>query len=235
MTRLPPALVLALGAAALGLPGAAFAQDGADPVWTVEGSVGAVSDYRYRGYSLSDGDPALQGGLTVSHSGGFYGDLWLSTIDEYGIGSDGDGARVEATVTLGWAGAIGGLDVDVGVSTYQYPDGTDVAYSEIPVQIGQTRGAVTWTLGAAWAPDGQTALGDADNRYVWGGLDVAPDAWPVSLRGTVGYEDGAWAPGGKTDWLVGLALPVGPATLGLDYVDSDVDDSAVVLSLFVGF
>ena len=26
----------------------------------VSGSVGVVSDYRYRGYSLSDGDPAVQ-------------------------------------------------------------------------------------------------------------------------------------------------------------------------------
>lgn len=222
-------VVLMLGAAP------ALAQDGPEPRWTVEGVAGAVSDYRYRGLSLSGDDAAVQAGLTVSHAGGLYGDAYLSSIEEYGAGADGDGAKAEATVTLGWAGAVAGLDVDAGVAAYLYPDGTDVSYVELPAQVGQTRGPLTWTLGAAWAPSGQAALGGRSNRYVWGGLELAPEGLPLTLRTTVGRESGAYAPGGKTDWLVGAVLPLGPLALGLDYVDSDAGDGAVVASLFLSF
>lgn len=224
------AALLAAGASLGGSP--AKAQN---RYWTVEGSAAVVSDYRYRGYSLSGLDPAVQANLTASNASGLYGDVFVSTIAEYGVGADGDGADVEVTLTAGWAGEVGGFDVDVALSAYQYPDGSDVSYAEIPVQVGQTRGALTWTVGAAWAPGGQDALGGEDNRYIWAGLDLAPSAWPASFRGTVGYEDGAYAPGGKTDWLVGVTAPVGGLRLGLDYVDSDADAAALVARVSVEF
>lgn len=231
MTQSLP-LVLLLSAA---MAGPVFAQDGVSAEWTVSGAAGVVSDYRYRGYSLSDGRPAAQAGLTASHSSGVYGDVYVSTIEEYGLGDDGEGAHIEATFSLGWAGAIAGFDIDTAVSAYRYPGGTDVSYFEIPVQAGRTMGALTATVGASWAPGGQRALADESNRYVWGALDLAPETWPVTLRGTIGFEDGAWAPGGKTDWLIGMALPMGPVVLGVDYVDSSTDGGAMVASLFVSF
>jgi uncharacterized protein (TIGR02001 family) len=39
----------------------------------------AVSDYRFRGVSLSDKDPAFQPGITVSHESGIYVGAWAST------------------------------------------------------------------------------------------------------------------------------------------------------------
>lgn len=211
------------------------AQEAPSPVWALEGETGVVSDYRYRGASLSDEASAWQAGLTVSRPGGLYGDLHVSTIAAYGGTEDEDGAHIEAALTLGWAGSLGDFAVDAAVTTYQYPGGVDVAYAEIPVQIGQTRGPLTWTLGAAWAPAGQTALGNRDNRYVWGGLDLAHAAWPITLHGALGFEDGAYAPDGKTDWRVGMTAPLGSIDLGLDYVDSDVATGALVVRLFIGF
>lgn len=221
-------IVVVLAALAAG-PG--FAQSSP---WTAEATVGAVSDYRYRGYSLSDGDPALQGGATLIHRSGFYADVFVSTIDEYGVGDDGDGAEVEITGSFGWSGAVSGYDIDVSVLAYRYPDGDDVDYVEVPVQVSRTFDALTGTLGFAYAPD-QSALGDEDNRYGWAGLTYAPDAWPIGLNGRLGHEDGAFAPEGKTDWEVGLSRNLGPATLGLAWTDSDRTDGALVASLFVGF
>ena len=202
--------------------------------WSLTGTVGVVSDYRYRGYSLSDERPALQGGLTASHASGFYGDVFVSTIDEYGVGLDGDGAEVEITGMLGWAGQVGGFDVDVAASAYRYPDGDDVNYVEFPLQIGRTYEALGWAIGVALAP-AQASLADEDNRYGWTSLTYAPSSWPVSLTGRVGYEDGAFAPDGKTDWSVGVARDLGLVSLDLSWIDSDADNGQAVASVFVNF
>lgn len=229
--ELPAAL--AISAALAAQP--ALAQEAPAPTWQVEATAGVVSDYRYRGLSLSDGKPAAQAGATVTHASGVYGDAYLSTIEEYGVGADGDGAKVEATLTMGWAGSVSGLDVDAAVAAYRYPDGSSVSYYEFPVQIARTRGAFTWTLGAAWAPRGQKALGDRSNRYAWAGVDLAPERSPVHAHASVGHEEGAYAPGGKRDWAVGLSAPLGPLEARLDYVDSDAGAAKLVASLFAAF
>lgn len=51
--------------AAVLAPGGVQAQD-----WTWSGRLGAVSDYRDRGYTLSEGNAVLQGELTLSHASG---------------------------------------------------------------------------------------------------------------------------------------------------------------------
>ena len=42
--------------------------------WSAE--VGLVSDYRYRGHSLSNSTPALQASLAGEHDSGLYAELW---------------------------------------------------------------------------------------------------------------------------------------------------------------
>lgn len=210
----------------------AFAQD-AGP-WSVEGRIGVVSDYRERGYTLSDEEPAIQAEATVSHETGLYAGVWGAGIAEYGIGPDGDGAEIEVTLYAGWAGTVAGFDVDAGVWQNVYPDGDDVNYVEFPLQIGRTFGDATFSTGVVWAP-AQTGTGDEANTWVWTRADYAPEAWPVSLHAVLGHEDGGFAPDGKTDWRVGVAAPLGAFTLGLDWVDSDTEDSAVVGSVFWGF
>lgn len=202
--------------------------------WSVEGRVGVVSDYRDRGYTLSAEDPVLQGEATLSHASGLYAGVWGSGIEEYGVGPDGDGATVEVTLYAGWAGSAGGFDIDLGVWSNVYPDGDDVNYVEFPVQIGRTFGDATFSTGVVWAP-AQTGTGDEANTWVWTRADYAPESWPVSLHAMVGHEDGGFAPDGKTDWRVGLEAPVGAFTLGVDWVDSDTEDNAVVASVFWGF
>ena len=225
----PTQLILALGVLAIG--GAASAQE---PAWTVEGRIGVVSDYRDRGYTLSNEDPSLQGEVTVSHASGVYAGVWASTIEEYGVGPDGDGAEVEVTLYSGWAGVLAGFDIDVGVWQNIYPDGDEVNYVEFPVQAGRTFGETTFSAGVIWAPS-QTGVGDQANTYVWTRADFAPESWPIGLHATIGHEDGGFAPDGNTDWRLGLEAPMGDLTLGVDWVDSDTEDSAVVGRVFWNF
>ena len=63
-----------LGSTLLAAP--AFAQEESDI--TVSGNVALVSEYRFRGVDLSDSDPAIQGGISVSHSSGLYVGTWGS-------------------------------------------------------------------------------------------------------------------------------------------------------------
>lgn len=224
-----PALLSA--ALLLAVPGMAWAQD---PEWTVDGRIGVVSDYRDRGYTLSDEEPAVQGEITLGHVSGLYGGVWGSSIAEYGVGSDGDGAEVEITLYAGWAGDVAGFEVDVGVWQNLYPDGDDVNYVEFPLEAGRAFGDVAFSVGVIWAP-AQTGTGDDENRWIWTRADYSPTAWPVSFHARLGHEDGGFAPDGKTDWRVGVEAPVGGFVLGIDWVDSDTEDSAVVGRVFRGF
>lgn len=203
----------------------------ASPV-TVEGGVGAVSDYRFRGVSLSDRKPALQADLTVSHKSGAYAAVFVSTIDEYGQDSDGNGANVELDYTTGWAFTGAGLDFDVAASVYTYPDGVGVNYVELPVQAAKTIGAWTGSVGFAYAPE-QHAL-ERSNRYLWIGLDYDGPALPVALSAQVGREDGAYADR-KTDWSLSASRTLGHLQGSASYVDSDRGGGRLVLTLAARF
>ena len=209
-----PTLVAA-GALALGTPALSEETSGL----SLSGKIGVVSDYQYRGYSLSGGDWALQGGLTVNAPSGFYATVWSSMIEEYGIGADGDGAKAEVDFSLGRAFSAGGLDWDASFQYYGYPDGTDVDFYETILTVSRTTGAFTATVGVEYAPS-QDNLGGDDNSYLFVGGDYAPEHWPVSLSARIGHEDGAFADG-KLDWSVGAARAFGPVTVNLIWTDSD--------------
>ncbi|MFC0632946.1 TorF family putative porin [Brevundimonas balnearis] len=223
-------LGLTIAGAALLIGTPTIAQDGG---WALSGRVGAVSDYYDRGYMLSEGVTA-QGEVTASRATGAYAGVWLSGIDPYGVDADGEGARVEVTAYAGWAGEAVGFEVDVGVWSNHYPDGTDVDYVEFPVQIARAIGPARLSAGVIYAPD-QTGVGGEDNTWAWLGADYAPIAWPVSLHARVGHERGGFAPDGKVDWRLGAEAPAGPLTLGLDWIDSDIDDGALVARVFFDF
>jgi uncharacterized protein (TIGR02001 family) len=229
--------VVALAAgAALAFGSGAFAEE-TPPVkaWSLSGNVGLVSDYQYRGYSLSGSDPAVQGGLTLDGPHGFYFGVWGSAIEEYGVDGDGDGALIEIDLSVGRAFTAAGWDWDVALLHYGYPDASDVDYFEIPISASRTHGAFTGTLGFEYAPT-QDNLGGEDNKYVYIGGDYAPGHWPVSLNAQVGHEDGAFADG-KLDWQLGAARDVGPVSLTLQYSDSDGpgSESSVVGGISLGF
>src|SRR3546814_13249576 len=74
----------------LATPAAAQLPDGGI---TLYGEAKAVSDYRYRGISRSDEDPALQASVTVQGDSGLYAGVWGSTlggIDDVTTGDIGD-------------------------------------------------------------------------------------------------------------------------------------------------
>lgn len=227
-------VIVLAACAALAFETAARAED-AGGGWKLSGDIGVVSDYQYRGYSLSGGDWAIQGDLTLTAHSGLYVTVWGSTIEEYGVGGDGDGAQVEFDASVGRSFSAHGWDWDVALYYYGYPDGSDVDYFEVPISAARTVGAFTTTLGVSYAPT-QDNLGDEDNLYLYIGGDYAPEHWPVSVNAQIGHEEGAFADG-KLDWQLGVAKTLGPVTVTLQYSDSDGpgSESSVTGGVSLGF
>jgi len=235
------ASVLAAGLAAT----PAFSQDeeAASSV-TVTGNVTLVSDYRFRGVSLSGGDPALQGGVTVTHDSGFYVGTWASSIDDGGTDFYGD---VEVDLFGGWTGDVSeGVGLDVGLLYYAYPsnaNGVDAEFFEPYATVIGTLGPVTAKVGANYAWD-QKGIAD-DSLYLRTDLSTGIPNTPLTLNAHLGYTDGAFSfdPDGESfDWSVGASATVlGSLTLGVSYVGveaptvNNLTDDAVVFSLGASF
>jgi uncharacterized protein (TIGR02001 family) len=229
----------------------AFAQDDPDApsTVTVSGSVTLVSDYRFRGVSLSGGDPAIQGGVTVTHDSGFYVGTWASSIDDGGTDFYGD---AEVDLFGGWSGSVSeGIGLDVGLLYYAYPSnakGVDAEYFEPYATVSGTLGPVQAKLGVNYAWD-QKSLAD-DSLYVHTELSSGIPTTPVTLAAHLGYTDGSLAPtllagtgdDSAFDWSLGASATVlGKLTLGVSYVGVEgptIDgftDDAVVFSVGASF
>ena len=217
-------------------------QGEADGPITVSANVALTTDYRFRGVSLSGGDPAIQGGLDIGHSSGFYAGTWASSID----GGPAYG-ELELDVYAGYSAELSeGLTFDVGILYYIYPTediGANVNYWEPYASLGFTLGPAEATVGVAYAWD-QDSLGSEDNLYVYTDLSAGIPSTPLTLDAHLGYTDGVLAPpllAGALDdtgfdWSVGASMNIyGPLSASVSYVgvegpsiDGFTDDTVVV-------
>ena len=157
-------------------------------------NVALVTDYRFRGISLSDGDIAIQGGFDLKHSSGFYVGTWASSIEDsptYG--------HTELDLYGGWSGEVtSGVTIDAGLLYYVYPNGNKALggpsdYFEPYASVSGALGPVTATAGVAYAWGGQDSLGDASNTYVYLDLGSGIPNTPVSISAHAGYTDGVFS------------------------------------------
>lgn len=193
----------------------------------ISGNVALVTDYRFRGVSFSDGDIALQGGIDLAHSSGFYIGTWASSIS----GGTAYG-ELELDVYGGWSGDIAeGISFDIGLLYYIYPTestanfpGIDTDYFEPYASIGFSLGPVSTTVGVAYAWD-QSSLGDNDNLYLYTDFEYGIPDTPLTLTAHVGYTDGVFATdfgGNSFDWGLGASWAVTDSlSLGFNYVDTE--------------
>ena len=194
----------------------------------ISANVALVSDYRFRGISQSNENPALQGGFDYSFENGFYLGTWGSSVnfdsDEVFNGS------LELDFYGGWGTDIGeNSTIDLGYIYYAYPDddgGLVGNYQEIYVNYG-------WrdlSLGAAYSDDYYGESGKfwyLQANYDW---SFAED-WSLSLH--VGYNDFgediflSSDKGHYTDYSVGLNWSVVGVDLGLAWVGTNLKDEDV--------
>jgi uncharacterized protein (TIGR02001 family) len=236
---------LIAGIACLTIAAPAFAEEASAPdtvpAITVSGSAAVVSDYRFRGVSQSNKGLAVQAGLTVTHKSGFYVGSWASNLAGWGTFG---GSNTELDIYGGFATDLGsGTKLDVGLTWYMYPGGADKTdFAEPYVKLSHSLGPVKMLVGAAYAPK-QESLGNfsntpqsrgqkQDNLYLWGDASAGMTGTPVTLKAHVGYSHGnpGLGPNGTSvsptgeyfDWQLGADYVLGPLTLGLAYIDTNI-------------
>ncbi len=206
------AFTCAAAMAVLLTAGTASAQKAPEIAW----NVGVTSDYVFRGFSQTNEDPAVFGGVDLT-AGSFYAGAWASNVDF------GDSTDAEIDLYGGYRSEISGFAVDIGVVAYLYtsaPDGADYDYAEL--KLAASRAVGPMTLGAAvyWSPDFFGA--DDEAAYVEANAAFSPaPQWTVS--GAVGHQS-LDVNADYTTWNAGVAYAFSDnVAIDLRYHDTDVD------------
>jgi uncharacterized protein (TIGR02001 family) len=216
MKALVPLLAF-LAAPALAEPHDEAASPAAGTKASVSGGATLLSDYRFRGISRSDGDPALQGQITVSLPNGLYAG---------GRGTSLKGVRAlgnaELDLYAGYGATIAsGTTIDAGLTYYAFPGGAGGSdYAEPYVSLSHTLGPVEATLGAKYAWS-QKAIGGEDQLYLFGQIEGGIPLTPVTLIAEAGWQQ-AGRFGRYWNWSLGGRYAKGPLEAGLRYVDTDL-------------
>ncbi|NIJ38170.1 uncharacterized protein (TIGR02001 family) [Sphingopyxis panaciterrae] len=231
-----------LAVSAISAPAFAQEEDAGDGI-TITGSATVVSDYRFRGFSQSNEEAAIQGGFTIGHDSGLYAGTWGSSI--------GFNNGTEIDVFAGFAKEVTpGLTADVGATVYLYPGANNTTVIEPYASLTGAIGPATVKGGIAWAPGGQNSLGDNSGVYLYSDVGVQIPDTPVKLKGHFGYAKSDSFLGGLDgdviDYSVGVDFTWKVLTLGVAYVNTDAPkfggyketvgaDGAVVFSLGAAF
>ena len=242
------AAAIALATAAI-VPTAAYAQDEAESALKVTGSVTLASEYRLRGISQTDSDPAIQGAITVAHSSGVYVSAWASNLA--GNGTWG-GSNMEFDAIAGFSTAVGPVTLDAGGIYYIYPGTSGHDFFEIYGSVSGKLGPVNAKVGTYWAPP-QTNIGisgsKGNNIWVYTDLGLPIEGTPITLKAHAGYSDGdslytkgaaAFDPfdtegsHGVFDYGVCVDFTWKALTLNVSYIGTDLDRSYANLNFGAG-
>ena len=177
----------------------------------------ATTDYVFRGVSYSDGDPAAQLGLELSHSSGFFVGTWASTVD---IGSlTGSGRDLEVRYYGGYTHELSSRwAVTATAIAYTFPgaDGQlNYDFEEYGVSLNYDDRA--W-LEYAFAPDLFNAGSQTHNIELY-------YEWPLPLGMAAGAGAGWYNLSDAVNddyvyWQAGLARQFGRLGLDLRYHDT---------------
>jgi uncharacterized protein (TIGR02001 family) len=190
-------------------------------------NIGLTSDYRFRGFSDTDGGAAIQGGADFKYDW-FYAGVWATNVN-FGVGPDVNGVLQESG-DYGIFSYVGvnkkfyRTELDAGFIYYAYPGSKSWAdldfyefygsanYDFIPKDVV---GGVT----LYYSPDYQGGIGRnwiVESQLVKY-LPKFGDDWQPSLSGLLAYSDGQPSQGGFDYWYWNVG-----ASLVVDYFEFDL-------------
>ncbi|MDZ5456189.1 TorF family putative porin [Azohydromonas lata] len=183
----------------LSMVSAAQAQDAAasagNPPWTVTGNASLVSQYLFRGITLTQGKPTVQAAVETAHASGFYAGLWGSGVSHAAY-NNGSGSEID--LYGGWRKDLGnGYGLDTGVYAYWYPG---AYYSVDNRRIKYDSGEAKLVL----SKDAFNVAGWVAVSKHFAGLAINPNTGEEqSTRGTMYFEVN-WNPELAPGWNLNL-------------------------------
>jgi uncharacterized protein (TIGR02001 family) len=215
-------IALAATAASLCLAGAAQAQD-AGPSFAF--NIGANNDYVFRGFSQTDEDPSVFGGVDATFGIGYAG-VWASNVDFF------DSTDLEFDLYAGIKPVAGPVTFDIGVIYYGYvdqPSGADYDYWEGKVAASVPAGPATLGVAAYYSPNFFGAVDDA--FYYEANAAVAIPETKFTISGALGHQQ-LEGPGDYTVWNAGVGFALTDhISFDVRYWDTDAGAAEDPLSL----
>lgn len=197
---------------------------------TITANVGLTSDYVFRGISLSDNGPAIQGGFDYE-SEAWYAGVWGSNVTE----------GMELDVYAGITPSTGPIDWDLGIIGYFYPgaddDGAEFDYYEGKVAASHDF-TEQFTAGAAiyYSPENFGETGDALYWEVNAAYQITE---AFAVNGAYGNQnvDEPNGPGSEDDyntWNLGATYALHGFEVDLRYHDTDIDEGTDIANYAYG-
>lgn len=177
----------------------------------------AVTDYRFRGVSKTNENPAIQAGVDYQHGSGLFVGAWASNIEFPGNEFQEDRREVELDLYLGLTRRLGRRwSALLSVLHYTYP-GTSIVddYTEIAAGLAyDQRMFLNVAHSEDWLGHGVSATDYALN---W----QQPLQHSFEFGATAGWLDSSYIPGdGYTYWNLGLTKGVGRFSVDVRFHDT---------------
>ena len=206
---------------------AALATVSLPSVAEIAGNVALTTDYRFRGISQTDRNPAIQGGFDWSHDSGFYLGAWGSNVDF--------GGSLELDYYGGYAGNINdSLAFDVGAIYYDYPgSGSNIEFWEFYGGLSGDLGPVSLSGKVSYSNDYFASTGTAFYYDLGASYELPAE---FSLSAHYGYQsiddgsvkDDAFFSSDEDsyqDWSIGVSRSMWELDFDLSYIDTNLGKS----------
>jgi uncharacterized protein (TIGR02001 family) len=218
-------LVVTAALVAISLSGLARAEEPQSP-HTLSGNITLASDFRSRGLDLSNGKPAIQGGLDYAHTSGFYAGTWASSnsiLSDLGVSNS-----LEWDLYAGFKKTLGDFTLDLGATYFYYPgsypaDWVSSNTAELNVAGAWKVLSLTYSYSLTNQFGFQTPAGGDTKGSSY--VDLAatiPAGAGFTIAAHLGHQRiNGFADASYTDWSAGVSKDLAGLSLGLTYVGTN--------------
>ena len=203
---------------------------------SIEGNVGATTDYIWRGNTQSSGDASLSGGIDVDFGNGFALGTWVGSLGGNRDEND-DSANYELDLYGSYSTELSGVGVEVGYISYLYPGVADSGSDFADIYLGLSYGPASFTYFMLESAEDK-AFEDADGTYMSLDLEFPlVQDWSIGLH--YGLEENtltaAEIAAGTEDSDEDTSVTLSKGDMSFTVSGDEGDDTRVIVSWGTSF